>query len=35
MIELYILKIKENKLTIEDVPIYWREKVKVKLENKE
>ena len=32
MVEIYVKRIKENKMTIEDVPQLWREKVKAKID---
>lgn len=32
MVKLYLRKINEGKMTIENVPPYWREKVKKELE---
>lgn len=33
MAKLYLIKIKEGKLTIDDVPAKWKEEVKQALEN--
>ena len=32
MVKLYLKKIKNNEMTIEDVPSLWREKVRQELE---
>ena len=33
MVKIYVRKILEGKMTIEDVPIRWREEVRKALEN--
>lgn len=32
MVKLYLRKINEGKITIDDVPPYWREKVRKEME---
>jgi len=32
MVALYAWKIQHNEMTIEEVPLLWREKVRIKLE---
>lgn len=34
MVNFYIMRIKDGKITLEDVPNLWREKVAAKLEEK-
>ena len=32
MVKLYLRKVKEGKITIDDVPLLWREKVRMEME---
>ena len=32
MVKLYVKKIKAGEMTIDDVPVLWRDKVKIELE---
>jgi hypothetical protein len=33
MVKLYVLRIKQGKMTLEDVPLRWREEVRKALED--
>lgn len=32
MVDFYVYKIQHNEMTLEEVPPFWREKVRIKLE---